>query len=136
MATKNGKQSLQDFVKHQLEDARERFTAFEKEAELVLKGLVQKGKAQRKELEQLIDRLNAGELFQTENLKQLSRRANQASEQLRRRLEELQSRVVEAAGVASQAQVQQLSRELSRLSKKVDALVGKKKAPEVRPPAA
>ena len=127
---KNGKQSLQDFVRAQLVDARERFTAFEREAEGVLKNLVQRGKAQRKEIEALIERVNAGELFQSPAVKQLGKRANAASAEVRKRFEDLQSRVVELSGVATQAQLQQINRELGRLSKKVDALIGKKKAPE------
>lgn len=49
-----------------------------------------------------------------------------ATEEVREALENLQKRVIAAAGVASQSQVLEISREMSRLSKKVDGLVGKR----------
>lgn len=133
---KNGRsQSLQRFVRGQLEEARERFHSFEHEAEHVLKGLVEKGRAQRKELESLIERVNAGELLVTPAVKQFGKRANLAGTQVRRRLDQLQQRVVAAAGVASQSQVKEINRELSRLSKKIDTLLGKRPAARSEPRA-
>lgn len=46
----------------------------------------------------------------------------------RKRLDQLQNRVIETVGVASKAQVQQISKELAKLSKKLDLLSGKKSA--------
>ncbi len=45
------------------------------------------------------------------------------SSELRKRLDGLQTKAVEAVGVASQAQVKELNRELSRLSKKLDQIL-------------
>ncbi|MBI3185070.1 MAG: hypothetical protein HYZ28_23285 [Myxococcales bacterium] len=132
---KNGKgHSLQQFVKGQLEEARERFDNFEKEAEQVLKKLIARGKAQRKELEGLIVKLNAGELLSSPAVKQLGKRASQARSELRKRLDLLQARVVQASGVATQRQVRDINRELGRLSKKLDTLIGKRA--EARQPTA
>ena len=55
-----------------------------------------------------------------------TRLANLTNE-VKNRFDGLQARVVEAAGVASQSQLDELNRELDRLSKKIDALSGAKK---------
>ncbi len=133
MAAKNGKFHLQGFVKEQLEEAQKKFQALETEAERALKDLVSKGKAQRKELEALLERVNAGELFDPRSVKKWAKKAEQASADVLGRLDALQSRVVEAAGVASQSQVRDIHRELGKLTKKLDALTGKKAAPKVEP---
>jgi hypothetical protein len=109
MASKN-ENTVQAFVKGQLE-----------EAQGLVRGLIELGKAQGKELEGLLGRVPR-EL----DLKVLEKKANQAGTQVKKRLDVLQSRVVEAAGVASQAQLRELSRELTRISKKLDAVVSKK----------
>jgi predicted transcriptional regulator len=130
---KNGKsKSVQQFVREQLEEARERFQSFEHEAEDLLRGLIVRGKAQRRELESLMDKLNAGDLLSSPAVKQLGKRANQASNQVKRRLDQLQRRVVEATGVASQSQVKEINRELNRLSKKIDTLLKKPPRPDAR----
>ena len=43
-----------------------------------------------------------------------------------RQLDVLQNRVVQAVGVASQAQIRAINKELARLSKKLDTLAGKR----------
>jgi hypothetical protein len=123
---KNGQ--IQSFVKEQLEEAQRRFSAFEVDAEKTLKQLISRGKEQRKELEGLIHRLGAnGEaIFENATVRQLSKRANQASSEVCKRLDTLQAHVVEAVGVASQAQVREINRELGKLSRKLDTLVGKR----------
>lgn len=134
MTPRNGKpveQKLQQFVMERLEEAKERLAGFEEEAEGVLKTLVTRGKEQRKELEALIEKLNTRELraIETRAVKQLGKRATQATTQVRKRFDHLQARVLEATGVASSTQVREINRELSRLGKKLDALIGKKAAP-------
>ena len=132
MAARNGKSmKFQEFFKGQLEGAKERITAFEEEAETVLKGLIVKGKAQRKELEGLFDKLQARELklVDPRTVKQLGKKANQAGAEVRKRLDQLQSKVVEATGVATRSQVKEINRELAKLSKKIDGLAGRKAAP-------
>jgi hypothetical protein len=56
-------------------------------------------------------------------VKELGRRAVQVRSELRKRLDGIQTKAVEAVGVASQAQVKELNRELSRLSKKLDQIL-------------
>jgi len=93
--------TIQVFMKEQLEEAQRRFETFEADAEKVLKQLIARGKQQRKELDGL-------------------------RTQVRRGWGQFQTRVVEATGVATQAQVKELNRELGRLSKKLDVLMGKR----------
>lgn len=129
-ATKQGE--VQKFVKGQLEEAQKRWALLEDEAQKVVKNLVARGMESRKEIEGLLTRLNGPEQVAAEKVKELSKRAGEARAELKKRLDGLQTRVVEAAGVASQSQVKAISRELTRLSKKLDTLVGKKPKPEVR----
>jgi len=98
---------IQVFVEEQLEEAQRRFSAFEADAEKMLKHLIQRGKEQRKELQGLVKKIQANGFS-------------------KKRLDVLQTRVVEAVGVASQAQVKEINRELAKLSKKLDTLVGKR----------
>jgi hypothetical protein len=143
MATKNGKKGneLQVFLKNQLEEAQKRFQALEKDAEKAINGIVAKGdatlKSSRKEIEGLITRLNTTDLklntvLEAPAVKQFTKRAGQAGQDLRKRLDGLQSKLVEASGIASQHQVKELKGELNRLAKKIDALVGGKKANGVK----
>jgi hypothetical protein len=52
-----------------------------------------------------------------------------AGSELKKRFDGLQARLIEVTGVASQAQIRELNKELHRLAKKVDALVEKKAKP-------
>lgn len=116
---------VQDFVKEQMDEAQKRFQVIEGEAKKAI------GK---------IRRFNAKELKFLENptavvnatVKQLSKKAGAATTDLRKRFDSLQSRLIEATGVASQSQIRELNKELHRLAKKVDALVEKKVKPEAR----
>jgi hypothetical protein len=145
MATKNGSKKaaaatnqLETFVKGQLGEAQKRFSGLEKEAEKVLKNLAVRGTESRKELEGLLGRINAGEFnpLESARVKQLGKKANQAGAEVKKRLDGLQTRVVEAVGVASQTQVKEINRELGKLSRKLDALIsGKKPASRSEPRA-
>ena len=133
MAVKNGKsRDLQQFVMAQLQEAQRRFQTLENDAEKALKGLMARGKESRKDIQKLLNRLNAGEVhfFDTANatVKQLGKRAEQAGTQMRKRLDEIQARLVAASGMATQAQVKELRAEINRLAKKVDSVVGKAQA--------
>ncbi len=115
--TKNGIQeraeALQGMVVGQLEEARKQLVRFEKE-------LVARGKAQRKELESLISRVQSGK-----ELKLLKNRANEASVEVKKAFDGIQHKVVEAVGVASKDQVDQIKSDLNRLSRKIDAMLKK-----------
>jgi ElaB/YqjD/DUF883 family membrane-anchored ribosome-binding protein len=114
MAQTQKAHGVQQFVVSQLEEARKQIVRFEKE-------LAQRGKQQRKEIEALISRVKSGK-----ELKALKSQANEVTHQVRKRIDGLQGKVIQAVGVASQSQVKDINRELNRLSKKLDVLVGKK----------
>ncbi len=135
MSAKNGKsKELQQFVMTQLQEAQKRFQTLENDAEKALKGLMARGKESRKDIQKLLNRLNAGETHFFDNanatVKQLGKRAEQAGTQMRKRLDEIQARLVSASGMATQAQVKELKGEINRLAKKVDAIVGKAATPK------
>ena len=136
MATKNVKpKDLQHFVMGQLQEAQKRFVALEKDAEKAINQLVSRGKESRKDLEKLINKVSSGDIaiFDTATVKDLTKRAEVAGNQMKKRLDHLQTRMIQASGVATQHQMKELRSELNRLAKKIDAL-GKpaQPKPEVR----
>ncbi|MDC0708354.1 hypothetical protein POL68_07710 [Stigmatella sp. ncwal1] len=123
MATHVKARNLETFVKGQFEGAQKRFEGLEQEASKVLNTLKVRGQDSAKEVEKLLGQLNTETLLENPKVKLLGRRATQVRTELRKRLDGFQARAVEAVGVASQAQVKELNRELSRLSKKLDQLL-------------
>ena len=118
---KNGKANLQVFVKEQFADAQKRFAQFEGEAQKVLENLVGRARVSRKELEGFVQ----GRLDHLKDLRLLGK-ANASLSEVQKRLATVQTKVIESVGMASQAQVDQINRELARLSKKLDGMMGKK----------
>jgi ribosomal protein L17 len=119
----NGKNGIQErageiqaFVVTQLEDARKQLVRFEKE-------VVARGKAQRKEIEKLLTRAKSGK-----DIEQLKKSANEAAHEVTKLFDGIQHRLVEAVGVASKDQVEQIKGDLNRLTKKIDALLKKPSA--------
>jgi hypothetical protein len=114
---------VQGFVKGQFGIAQKRLVAFEAEAEKVLKNLIARGQDSRKELDALLERLSAAELkVLNGSLRELVKRAQDVSQEARKKLEEFQDRILEVAGVASQNQVRALNRQLTKLSRRLDSL--------------
>jgi polyhydroxyalkanoate synthesis regulator phasin len=93
------------FVKEQLAEAQKRFTVIQGQAEKTIKEWVAKGHS-----------------IQVTTAKRTKALGNE----VRKQAESFQNRLIQAAGVATQSQIKALTRELSKLSKKVDALVEKK----------
>lgn len=137
--TKAGAASkLESVLKGGLEEAQKRFQGLEAEAQKrikgleaeankVVQGLKARGQESRKALEaQLgkLDKLEPKELLAHPRVKELSRKVDQAGTELRKRVGGLKNGVVESVGVASQSQVKQIQREISKLSKKLDEVVG------------
>lgn len=127
---KNGvTHNLENLLKGGLEGAQKRFQGLEAEAGKLVQGLKSRGQESRKEVEALLgklDKLEAKELNQLlahPRVKELGQKVDQASIELRKRFGGLQTRVVESVGVASQSQVRQIHREISKLSKKLDVVV-------------
>lgn len=125
MATNGKAQHLETFVKQQLGGAQKRLAGLEQEANKVLRTLKTRTKAPAREVEKFLGKVNteAEALLDNAKVKELGRKATQVGSEVRKRLDGLQTKAVEAAGVASQAQVKELNRELSRLSKKLDQLL-------------
>ncbi|MDY7230889.1 hypothetical protein [Hyalangium rubrum] len=123
MAANGKSRNLESFVKQQLEGAQKRFGDLEQEAGKVFRTLKARSKGQAREVEKLLGQINSDALLENPKVKEFGRKATQVSTDLRKRLDGLQTKAVEAVGVASQAQVKELNRELSRLSKKLDQLL-------------
>lgn len=104
---------VQHVLVAQLEDAKKRLVQFEKE-------LVKRGRAQQKEIESLLKNVRQGK-----PVKQLEKQAAAAGQEVKRRLDGLQGQVLGVLNIASRSDIQDLNRELSRLSKKVDGLAKK-----------
>lgn len=124
--TEGATRNLGKLVEGGLEEAQKRIQGLEAEAQKRLKGLEAeagkvvnilkvRGQESRKELNQLLAH---------PKVKELSRKVDEAGTGLRKRMGVLQTRVVETVGVASQAQVRQIHKEVTKLSKKLDEMVG------------
>lgn len=133
--TAKSSQQLQEFVKDQIHEAQKRWNGLENEAGKVFKNLVSRGQKSRKELESLLLKLNTREinLLESPTVKQLGKRANKATVAVRKRMDQLQARVLQVSGVASQTQVKEINKEINRLAKRVDSLLGKKGASSEMP---
>jgi hypothetical protein len=59
--TENGRMKMPEFLREPLVAAQARLEQFEEEAQRVLKDLVEKGRASRKDLEQIVTRLSRQE---------------------------------------------------------------------------
>ncbi|HSN90997.1 MAG TPA: hypothetical protein VLS93_07190 [Anaeromyxobacteraceae bacterium] len=122
------------FLKEPLEAAQERLEQFEEEAQRLFKDLMNRGRASRKDLEQMLARLSRQDWTFPELKHALERLRDQGAERaadLRGRAEtwrtealerisELHGRAVAFLGVASREQVEELSREIDRLTKRME----------------
>lgn len=110
-----------------LEQAQTRLNNLEEEAQKVLVEVLERSKASRKEMANLLARFNGGELFDKQTMKEWQGRAKHVSADLAHRFEDLRSRAIAYAGVASKDQVEDLAKDLDRLSRKIDKLLGARK---------
>lgn len=122
-----------EFLREQLEAAQARLGQLEDEAQRVWKDLVIKGRAGRKDIEQIVQRLakqdwNFPEMKQVveklreqgmERAAEWRGKAESFRAEALERLVELQGRAVAFLGVATREQVEELSRELERLEKRM-----------------
>ena len=135
MAEKNvSSVKVPEFLREPLEAAQARLVEFEEEAQKVFKDLMQKGKESRKDFAELVQRLskqdwNMDELRgrvtklrvqSMERAQELKGRAESFRSEALVRLEELQAKAVTFLGVATRAEVEELSRELERLARRLD----------------
>jgi hypothetical protein len=123
MATNGKARNLETFVKQQISGAQKRIEGLEHEAEKVLRSLKARSRGPAREVEKFLGQISPDTLLDNPRVKELGRKATQVRSELRKRLDGIQTKAVEAVGVASQAQVKELNRELSRLSKKLDQIL-------------
>jgi hypothetical protein len=123
-----------EFLREPLEAAQARLEAFEVEAQKVFKDLVQRGRESRKDVAVLVQRLskqdwNVDELrSRVEKLRETGReratewrgRAETFRSDAVERLEDLQAKAITFLGAASREQVEELSRELEKLVRRLD----------------
>ncbi len=129
MADKSVK--VPEFLREPIEAAQARLEALEEETQKVLKDLVAKGRNGRRELGGLVQRLSKQEWKAEElgsrlvklgehGLELASDWTDRARREAVERLLELQHRTIAFLGVASREQVEELSRELSRLARRLE----------------
>lgn len=136
MAEKSVK--VPEFLRESIDAAQARFEVLEGESRKVLGEVVARGKEGRKELEHLVQKLSKQD-WTVEDLKARIGRLSahgrklgvqglhaaalwrgRATHEALARLAELQARAISFLGVASREQVEDLSRELARLSKRLE----------------
>ncbi|HTT71746.1 MAG TPA: hypothetical protein VMG32_11050 [Anaeromyxobacteraceae bacterium] len=134
MAEKTSGTKVPEFLREPLEAAQARLVEFEGEAQKVLKELVQKGKESRKDVADLVQRLSKQDWRMDdwrERVNRLREQGRERAQELRGRaesfrsdamlkVEELQAKAVAFLGVATRDQVEELSRELERLARRLD----------------
>ncbi len=131
---RDGGSKVPEFLREPLEAAQARLTEFEEEAQKVFKELMQKGKESRKDVAELVQRLSKQDWGMDDLKGRVSRLRVQGMErasELRGRagtfrsdafekLEELQTKAVAFLGVATREQVEELSRELEKLARRIE----------------
>ena len=135
-AKMNGTKTVKvpEFLREPIEAAQARLGQLEEDAERVLKDLMDKGRASRKEIEQMVARLSKQDWKLPEMKQRIEKLREQGVEtaaELRGRAEsfraeamervfDLQGRAIAFLGVASRDQVEELSREIDRLTKRLE----------------
>lgn len=123
-----------EFLREPLEAAQVRFGQLEEEAQRMLKDLMVKGRASRKDVEQIVQKLSKQDWTFPEMKTRIDKFREQGAERAAEwrdkaetfrsealdRVVELQSRAVSFLGVATRDQVDELSKELERLARRLD----------------
>jgi hypothetical protein len=135
-STENGRTTkVPGFLREPLVAAQARLEHFEAEAQRVLRDLVDKGRASRRDLEQVVQRLSKQEWMAFPEMKQRIEklrdqgveratewrgRAEAFRTEALERIVDLQGRAIAFLGVATRDQVEELSREIDRLAKRIE----------------
>ncbi len=139
-----------EFLREPLNAAQARLEQFETEAQRVFRDLMDRGRASRKDIEQMVHKLSQQDWSFPEMRQRLEKLREQGVERATEwrgraetfraealeRMIELQSRAVHFLGVATREQVDELSKELDRLSRRIDGKGEKAKKPAKRAKAA
>jgi len=129
-----GPLKVPEFLKEPLEAAQERLEKLEGDAQRVWKDLMLKGRAGRKDLEQIVQRLAKQDWNILEIRQVVDRLRAQGAERAAEwrgkaesfraealdRMVELQGKAVAFLGVATRDQVEELSHELEKLAKRIE----------------
>jgi polyhydroxyalkanoate synthesis regulator phasin len=122
-----------EFLREPLFAAQARLEHLEEEAQRVLRDLMDRGRASRKDLEHMVHRLSQQDWSLPEMRQRLEKLREQGLERATEwrgraenfrvealeRMMELQNRAVAFLGVATREQVEELSKELDRLSRRI-----------------
>jgi hypothetical protein len=123
-----------EFLREPLATAQARLEHLEVEAQRVLRDLMDRGRASRKDFEQMVSRLSKQDWTFPEMKQRLEKLRDQGVERAAEwrgkaetfraealeRMIELQARAVAFLGVATRDQVEELSRELDRLARRIE----------------
>ncbi|HEX9049564.1 MAG TPA: hypothetical protein VF841_03440 [Anaeromyxobacter sp.] len=123
-----------EFLREPLATAQARLGQLEGEAQRVLHDLMDRGRASRKDLEQMMHRLSQQDWSLPEMRQRLEKlretgaeraagwrgRAESFRAEALERMIDLQNRAVSFLGVATREQVEELSKELDRLARRID----------------
>jgi len=120
-----------EFLREPLEAAQARLENLEEETQRVVKDLMHRGKASRRELSEMVQRLAKQdwtleelrgrlEKLRVQGKELATDYADRARAEAAGRLVDLQAKAIAFLGVASREQVEELSRELTRLGRKLD----------------
>lgn len=122
-----------DFLREPLSVAQAKLERFEEDAQRVFRDLMDRGRASRKDLEQMVARLSKQDWTFPEMKQRLEKLREQGMERAAEwrgkaesfraealeRVIELQSKVVSFLGVATRDEVQEISKELDRLARRI-----------------
>jgi len=128
------KQKVPEFLREPLFAAQARLELLEEEAQRVFKDLMDRGRASRKDLEHMVTKLSKQDWTFPEVKHALEKLRDQGVERAAEwrgraetfrtealeRVIELQGRAVAFLGVATKEQVEELSKELDRLSRRIE----------------
>lgn len=123
-----------EFLREPIATAQARLEQLEEEAQRVLRDLMDRGRASRKDFEQMVSRLSKQDWTFPEMKQRLEKLRDQGVERAAEwrgkaesfraealeRMIELQARAVSFLGVATRDQVQELSKELDRLARRIE----------------
>lgn len=112
----NHKVKVPEFLREPLEMAQARLEAFEEEAQRVWKDVKEMSKTGRKELGVFVERLQK----QVERAQQWRDKADSFRADALEKLLELQSKAVSFLGVATREQVEELSREIEKVLRRLE----------------
>ena len=138
-----------EFLREPIEAAQARIGLLEEEAQRVLKDLMVRGRASRKDIEQIVHKLSRQDWTFPEVKQRLGKLRGQGVERAAEwrgkaetfraetleRMVELQGRAVAFLGVATREQVEELSKELDRLARRLERSERARRSKKTKPEA-